>query len=472
MRYPSLYMKMKARTLSSEEEPSGDNATEEEQKPALPPKSSKRLSQLSPDRNAIPESSDAPKDKVMPYDTESKGTETKQNIKKPKPQKPPRTSHAFYFDDASLQDVFHSEHGTNPTVEGIYENTGVFELDPSGWAQEEPGIGKNDTGSDASKSQHAIRPASECHESSTTLSISNMILKLHIPSNKQNSFERMKKLRKAQSLESVNIDFSRSNEIPSQEGSNVNLNHKSPPFDEPHLMNPSENPFASGSDSVSYVKLENDSNEEMSKKRSLFGLKLRRKSRKEQHNISRPANFLPLYEEIKRAIPEVTQREGVAALEVSNWNVEEAIKYLKLSELLNLGLCPEATCLDMLKTYDWDVLEASYAIKIHYLMAIHLDLSLEKAAKLLRENRWDLQVVLNSLRKPSYLAECEEIGYGTAEAERTLAAMDDDFEKAICELKVKRVLDITQKSELLCRRTLEHCQWKLERAVAFIIESE
>lgn len=458
-RYPSMYVKMKLKNSPSQSGDEDVSESLEDQKPALPPKMRKREQKQTPKQlnSAITCSVTAT--------PAVKSSEGRTGAGKVKPKKPPRVSKCFYFDDAFLHD---SEQGRQETSKGIYENRGVFVLDPTAWAENSSATSQADFASNARSTTAA---ASAGDDDSGETKLSNMMLKLHIPYKKQNSFERMKKLRKTQSLESINIEFPSSYGPKDLDGYPSNVQFANAGASELDRSSDTEDPFATSLGKVSYKKLESDAGDEMGKKRSLFGIKLRRKSRKEHHPSTRPTSFLQLFNEIKEALPGSTQPEAASALEISNWSVEEAIRYLKMLELLKLGLCPEDTCLDILKTYDWNVLEASYAIKIHYLMAIHLDLSLEEAAKLLRQNHWDIDFVVNKLKIPSYFAECESIGVSVGEADKVLASVGHKVDEALCKLKVKRVADITRKPEDHCRRTLEHCQWKVDRAVTFIIES-
>jgi len=293
-------------------------------------------------------------------------------------------------------------------------------------------------------------------------------IQLLIPTVKQNSMKRVKKLRKTQSLESVGFYTAGQS---TDDGNSLPVGAKACQV-EANTGEKLEDPFSLSADAISYQKLENTSDDQVVKKRSLFGIKLKKKNRKERNSSGPPANLGSLFVEIEQALPDSTQPQIATALEVSNWNVEEAIKNLKIARLVRLNLCPQSACEDILKTYNWNVLEASYAIKIHYLMAVHVDISLEFAAKLLRENSWDLEIVLNTLKRPAFVAESEAIGFSPAEAERYLAATENDFDMALRNMKVKTVADITQKPEDYCRTTLDHCQWKVDRAVTFILDSK
>ena len=387
--------------------------------------------------------------------------DSKKDVVRLRPKKPPRVSKCFYFDDSALQAEEHeSQQIKSEVAKSPYENTGVFELDPSAWLHMDSVSGKEGSVPNGGY----LLPA---HEANTNVVHLGPKMRLHIPTKKQNSWKRMKQLRKTQSLESLSLEMALHN------SASLNV----PPFHDSwkQCEIPEEEKFddklSFSADTVSYKKLEKTADDEVSKRRSLFGIKLRKKSRKDRYSGGPPANLGEIVSEVEQALPDSTQPEIATALEVSKWSASDAIKYLKVSKLVKLGLCPDATCVDMLKTYDWNVLEASYAIKIHYVMAIHLDMSLEEAAKLLRESDWNLDIVLNKLKVPAFISESEDIGYDSKEAEGFLEAAGFDIDKALRNMKVKRVADITQKHEEYCRTTLEHCQWRVDRAVTFIVES-
>ena len=387
-----------------------------------------------------------------------------------KPRKPPRTSKTFYFDDSSLQE-------TSPD----YENNLVFQLDPSAWS----------TNSSASKNQEDIlmrsRPLPANRDSESDLigyagvaSSEGVLLKLHVPKKKYGSAERMKKLRKTQSLESVCVEQNEGcpNASNQAERARSKTSYLDAGFFNSSIDSDSsegDGMFGSSLDSIGYQKLDSESKGTVAKRRTIFGIKLRRRSKKDRDSTERRKssieNLAQLITQVIEEMPQVSQSDAASALEISRFHVEDAVKFLKVKELVKLELCPQSTCLDMLKTYDWNVLEASYAIKIHYLMAIYLDLSMEMAAKLLRENGWNITFVLNLLRVPMYLEESKEIGFTENEATKMLASCRNDIDMALCSLKVKMVADITQKPQEYCRKTLGHCQWKVDRAVNFIVES-
>eukprot|EP00795_Rhopilema_esculentum_P006941 gene6941-12560_t len=384
-----------------------------------------------------------------------------------KPRKPPRTSKTFYFDDCSLQE-------TSPD----YENNLVFQLDPSAWSNS------------ASNRQEDIvvrsrpLPANGDSESDRigyagVAPSEGVLLKLHVPKKKYGSAERMKKLRKTQSLESVCVEQNEGcpNASNQAERARSKTNYLDAGFFNSSIDSDSsegDGMFGSSLDSIGYQKLDSES-KGVAKRRTIFGIKLRRRSKKDRDSTERRKssieNLAQLITQVIEEMPLASQADAASALEISRFNVEDAVKFLKVKELVKLELCPQSTCLDMLKTYDWNVQEASYAIKIHYIMAIYLDLSMEMAAKLLRENGWNIAFVLNLLRIPMYLEESKEIGFTENEATKMLASCRNDIDMALCSLKVKMVADITQKPQEYCRKTLGHCQWKVDRAVNFIVES-
>ena len=388
------------------------------------------------------------------------GFDGKEKVVKVRPKKPPRVSKGFYFDDSILQAECDSEHLTTEVLNGLYENSGVFELDPSRWVEADAMSHKD--GPASIGNQLSLSPLAK-----TDGDHLGSCVQLLIPTVKQNSMKRMKKLRKTQSLESVG--FNMAGQITDDNLLPVSAKACQGEAGPAEKL---EDPFSLSADAISYQKLQNTSDDQVIKKRSLFGIKLKKKNRKERNSTGPPANLGSLFIEIEQALPDSTQPQIATALEISNWNVEEAIKNLKIARLVQLNLCPQSACEDILKTYNWNVLEASYAIKIHYLMAVHLDISLEFAAKLLRENNWDLDIVLNKLKRPAFIAESETIGFSPAEAERYLAVAGNDVDMALHNMKVKRVADITQEPENYCRTTLEHCQWKIDRAVTFILDSK
>ena len=467
MRYPSMYVTMQNQdsTSQSEEERTSDDMGYEEEKPDLPPRPcrSSRTDQK-PALDIVHDSCKIADDRSETSSATGDSNPTKNsNLKKDavkvKPKKPPRTSEVFYFDDSFLQAEDNSEQSMSGMSGGFYENSGVFDLDPSAWVHTNSTVSKERPVS----TRNLPLPA---YQANTDVNYVGPKIKLHIPTNKQNSLKRMKKLRKTQSLESLSLEISNSASLNESEVQ-IEANQFDAVSDEKL-----EDPLALSADSISYKKLENDAGKDSSKRRSFLGIKLRRKSGKERNCGGPPDNLGEIVLEIQQSLPNSTQPEISAALEISKWDAGDAIKYLKLSTLVKLGLCSETACRDMLRTYDWNVLEASYAIKIHYVMAVHLDMSLEEAAKVLRQNNWDLDVVMNKLKVPAYIAESVDIGFNEAEAVQFLEAAGQDVDRALCNMKIKRVADITQKPENYCRTTLEHCQWRVDRAVTFIVESK
>lgn len=403
--------------------------------------------------------------------------------KQSRPQKPPRLFKELQL-EGGANELLTSAEGA-ASAEPFYVNSGVFDLDPSAWipADQESVESHYDIlwsasplpGRSAGNSSENSRR--EMTHESDVMPIS--ILNIH--HKKQGSIERIQRLRKTQSLESLNLD-------------QVKLEMVTPLVTEdrprskssyqPGLIGYSDGSFDieseddlkldSSSDSVSYRKLENEAKDTGTRKKStLFGLMRKKKSKKDRGSIDSALpieNLRELVKNVSQIIPSASEADISSALEVSRWSVDDTVKFLKVKQLVKLGLCPQSTCAEMLKTYDWNVLEASYAIKIHYLMAIHLELSIEEAAKLLRDNQWAIDRVLRVLRMPGFLEESEAIGFTSSEAEIILSSVDGDTEQALRELKVRRVVDVTQKSEDYCRKTLDHCQWKVDRAINFILE--
>ena len=468
MRYPSMYVAMQNQepTHQPGDETTPNGVSYEDEKPDLPSKPGR--SNKGDQKPALDLLHNSGKSAVDRSRTSSTGTSDvnplenfnlKKDAVKIRPKKPPRTSEVFYFDDSFIQAKDNPEQVMAGVAGNSYENSGVFDLDPSAWVNVDSTIAKERPVSD----RDMPLPA---YQAKTDVDYAGPKIKLHIPKNKQNSLERMKKLRKTQSLENLTLDILTFSPVNASQG-RFEANQSNAVFGEKL-----EDPLAFSADAISYKKLENAEGKDGSKRRSFLGIKLRKKSGKERHSVGPPDNFAEIFVEVQQSLPNSTQPEISAALEISKWDAGNAIKYLKLSQLVKLGLCPETTCRDMLRTYDWNVLEASYAIKIHYVMAVHLDMSLEDAARVLRENNWDLDFVLNKLKVPAFIAESVEIGFNEAEAEQFLDAAGRNIDKALCNMKIKRVADITQKPENYCRTTLEHCQWKIDRAVTYIVESK
>ncbi len=408
---------------------------------------------------------------VLPSNASHRGkVQCKPGVVKVKPKKPPRD---FSFDDSYLQSAYEADYEPDELSGRLYENSGVFDLDPSAWVRSDSSTGKMGPSSNPGESgEEGMSVVDGARAEEAGPLPFDTVVNPHKQAKMKMPMKKIKKLRKTQSLESINIETESS--VSYDENSSQFFDKNSQSFDEGSIQSqslPESDPdelLSSSGDKISYKKLENETYEDISARKSIFGLKIRKTSRNERSTGDTAAELIS---EVQRALPESSQNEVQMALEVSKWNVKEAVKYLKVSELVRLGLCPESTCLDMLKTYDWNVLEASYAIKIHYLMAIHLDISLDCAAKLLRENQWDLNSVLNTLKVPAYITECREIGFSVTEAESILAAVGQNVDKALGHMKVRRVADITQKSEDYCRRILELCQWKVDRAITSIVES-
>ena len=411
------------------------------------------------------------------------GDEDGQKLKQSRPQKPPRLFRVLQLDrDAS---EFSTSAEGAASAEPFYENRGVFDLDPSAWvsADQESVESHYDILWSASplpgqpprnSSETAIHEMA--HESNLI-----PIFGLKIHHKKQGSIERIQRLRKTQSLESINLDQMKLEMVtPLVTGERL----RSKSSYQPGLIGYSDGSFDieseddlkldSSLDSVTYMKLENEAKDTGARKKStLFRLMRKKKSKKDRESVKSAVpieNLREIVNTVSQMMPSASEADISSALELSRWNVDDTVKFLKVKELVKLGLCPQSTCTEMLKTYDWNVLEASYAIKIHYLMAIHLELSIEEAAKLLRDNQWAIDRVLRVLRMPEFLKESEAIGFSSSEAERILSSVGGDTEQALCKMKVRRVVDVTQKPEDYCRKTLDHCQWKVDRAINFIVE--
>eukprot|EP00794_Sanderia_malayensis_P015414 gene15414-16988_t len=223
--------------------------------------------------------------------------------------------------------------------------------------------------------------------------------------------------------------------------------------------------FNSSQDSISYKKLDNDEG----RRKSRLGIRKKKKSKQEKSPSVSVETKNEYMKKIGELMPGVEQPVIFASLELSNWDLDDAVRSLKLKQLVSLGLCPEFSCRQMLETYNWDVSRSSHAIKIRHIMAIHLDMSAEETSLLLRENNWDVDLVLKSIQLRAYFMGCEEIGVFEAEAQAALAGCKYDVDDAMQALKIKCVADVTNKPEDYCRNTLEHCQWNVERAISYIV---
>ena len=403
--------------------------------------------------------------------------------KQGRPQKPPRL-----FKELQLEKVaneFSTSADGTASAEPFYENSGVFDLDPSAWISAD----KESVESHYDILWSASPLPGQPPRNSSETAISEMthqsdmipIFGLNIHHKKQGSIERIQRLRKTQSLESINLDQMKlemviplvTEERPRSKSSYQPglIGYSDASCD---LESEDDVKLDSSLDSASYMKLENEAKDTGARKKStLFGLMRKKKSKKDRESIKSAVpieNLREMVNTVSQMMPSASEADIPSALELSHWNIDDTVKFLKVKELVKLGLCPQSTCTEMLKTYDWNVLEASYAIKIHYLMAIHLELSIEEAAKLLRDNQWAIDRVLRVLRMPEFLKESEAIGFTSSEAEGILSSVGGDTDQALCEMKVRRVVDVTQKPEDYCRKTLDHCQWKVDRAINFIVE--
>ena len=59
--------------------------------------------------------------------------------------------------------------------------------------------------------------------------------------------------------------------------------------------------------------------------------------------------------EVQRQVHGVTQDECNAALSSDRWNVEAAVKYLKVEQLFRLGIAPKEKCQNLLESLKWNL---------------------------------------------------------------------------------------------------------------------
>lgn len=58
----------------------------------------------------------------------------------------------------------------------------------------------------------------------------------------------------------------------------------------------------------------------------------------------------------------VTDDECYAALSTTHWDVDSAVKYLKVEQLFRLGVAPRTSCQRLLETLNWNLELASSVI--------------------------------------------------------------------------------------------------------------
>ncbi|XP_066523157.1 activated CDC42 kinase 1 isoform X2 [Hoplias malabaricus] len=72
-----------------------------------------------------------------------------------------------------------------------------------------------------------------------------------------------------------------------------------------------------------------------------------------------PANSYSSVRQVQETVHGVTVEECQAALQSHSWNIQEAVKYLKVEQLFRLGLKPRPECVELLQRCNWNLEQAS-----------------------------------------------------------------------------------------------------------------
>jgi len=176
-------------------------------------------------------------------------------------------------------------------------------------------------------------------------------------------------------------------------------------------------------------------------------------------------NLSSQFQKIRKVIPSASITECLDALRYSNNNVQSAVKYIQVQKLTQLNLGFSFELCDKILTDN----KGNYESSKKYIMADYLckqfnDIHKNSIVQTLEANEWDLSISSVAL----FYRTCKEIGIEYKRAEYLLNENNDPI-KALEVSKILRLAEITNQSEHFCFRALAHCEWKLERAVDYIL---
>ena len=218
-----------------------------------------------------------------------------------------------------------------------------------------------------------------------------------------------------------------------------------------------------------------ESSKEMKGTRKIFRFRPKSKKEKEKEKVREHLKEHKIFESIatlKGFVPGATEPECMHVLEVSKGNIKEAVKILKIRRLVALGLeLSVDDCRAKLESCQWDLEVIEKQSKVDYLLGQYPHVSKKDIEIVLNDSNWDVESVIHKLRVRVYYEDCKRLGISELHAIEKLRICSENVDEAIQLLKVDKVANITLKSQEYCRKTLEHCQWKVERAITYIVNN-